>query len=131
MTDKREPLKKGDAVYIKTWSTSGTVLLARPANIHEPEEDGYYEVQAKPTYFRRDELELDTTEADNAAREIRIAAKVDRRDTARRNLQEAINTGIVQPATFAQYLAAEDEVSKEFGFPCLFYKRGERKSDRT
>jgi hypothetical protein len=126
-----EPLKKGDAVYIKTWNTSGTVLLARPANIGEPEEDGYYEVQAKPTFFRRDELEPDTTEADNAAREIRIAAKVDRRDTARHNLQQAINTGNVQPATFAEYLAAEDEVSKELGIPSLFYKRGERGSDKT
>ncbi|MGB8539933.1 MAG: hypothetical protein WCD57_26145 [Acidobacteriaceae bacterium] len=131
MTDKMEPLKKGDAVYIKKWNTSGTVLLARPTNIHEPEEDGYYEVQAKPTYFRRDELELDTTEADNAAREIRIAAKVDRRDTARRNLQEAINTGIIQPAIMAEYLAAEDEVSKELGIPSLFYKKHEGGSDKT
>ena len=131
MTAKMEPLKKGDEVYIKKWNAIGTILFARPANIHEPEEDGYYKVQVEPTFFSRDELELDTTEADNAARELRIAAKVARRDTARRNLQQAINTGIIQPAILAEYLAAEDEVSKELWIPSLFYKKGEGWRDKT
>jgi hypothetical protein len=131
MTEKMKPLKKDDEVYIKKWGALGTVLHARPANIHEPEEDGYYEIQVNPTYFRRDELELDTTKADNQAREIRIAAKTARRDVARHNLQQAIDTGIIQPAIMAEYLAAEDEVSKELGIPSLFYKKGEGGRDKT
>jgi hypothetical protein len=131
MKDRMERLKKGDEVHIKKWNALGTVLLARPANIHEPEGDGYYEIQVKPTFFRRDELELDTTEADNEAREIRIAAKTARRDAARHNLQQAINTGIIQPAILAEYLAAEDEVCKEMGIPSLFYKTGESGSDKS
>jgi hypothetical protein len=123
MPEKKEVLKKNDAVYIKEWNAYGKVLMARAANIHEPEEDGYYQVQANPHYFRGSDLELDTSEADNEAREIRIAEKVARRDAARNRLQQAISAGSISAIQVGEYLAAEDEVWKEKGLPSLFRKK--------
>jgi hypothetical protein len=60
-TDDLKSLKKGDKVVIKEWGVTGTVTIAHPA---DPPDDGIYEVQARPHFFRRGKLELDTSDAD-------------------------------------------------------------------
>jgi len=120
MAERADVLKKGDEVYIKPWKAYGKVVHAKPVSAGEPEDDGIYKVQVDPRFFRRSDLELDTTEADKAEREQRLAEKIARKDAAFTALQEAINSGTARPAVFMEYAVAMNDVSKELGIPPLF-----------
>jgi hypothetical protein len=117
MVDDLKPLKKGDKVVIKEWGVTGTVTVAHPA---DPPDDGIYEVQARPQFFRRSTLELDTSDADREKHRQAIEEKVARLDVAWQKLLEATSNGRVpSPAIFKEYIAAETALRKEQGVPSL------------
>ena len=115
MTDDFKPLKKGDKVVIKEWGVTGTVTIARPA---DPPDDGIYEVQARPQFFRRSKLELDTSDADWEEDKQAIEEKVARLEVAWQKLLEATSDGRVpSPAIFKECIDAETALRKEQGVP--------------
>lgn len=113
MAEELKPLKKGDAVYIKSWNVTGTVVHARPA---ETEDDGIYKVEVKPHFFRRSDLRLDTTLADREKRRQTIKDKTSRVEVASQKLTQAASQGGTPDfVLLMEYWLAMDELRKEYG----------------
>ena len=99
MTDNPQPLKKGDKVIIKDWGVTGTVTVAHPA---DPPDDGIYEVQARPHFFRRSRLQLDTSDADREKHKQAIEEKVARLEVAWQKLLTLPQTVAYQVPQFSR-----------------------------
>jgi hypothetical protein len=118
MADNPKPLKNGDKVLIKEWNVTGVVTQARPSD--SPEDD-IYEVQARPFFFRRSGLELDTTEADRAKHKQAVKEKAAVFEVAWQKLAQAASDGrALSPAILKEYVDAETALRKEQGLPSLF-----------
>jgi hypothetical protein len=118
MTDNPQPLKIGDKVFIKKWEVTGVVTHARPS---DSSEDEYYEVQARPYFFHRSGLELDTSDADKAKHKQALKEKAAALDLAWQKVAQAVSAGHVpSPEIINGYANAEMALRKEQGVPSLF-----------
>jgi len=118
MTDNPQPLKKGDKVLIKKWEVTGVVTHARPS---DSPEDEIYEVQARPYFFHRSGLELDTSDTDKAKHKQALKEKGAALDVALLKMTQALSGGRTpSPAVFKEFVDAEIALRKEEGVPSLF-----------
>jgi hypothetical protein len=111
MAEEMKPLKNGDEVHIKQWNAYGRVLFA--GDQVASDDDKYYKVQIMH-YFRRSELELYDPTGEREERGRILHQKTSRLEKARIAAEQELATGDVNVATFHEFVAAFNEVQKEF-----------------
>jgi hypothetical protein len=117
MANEKQLLKVGDKVIVKALGARGVVTIAHHP---PPAEDELYQVQIAPRFFRRDDLELDTSDADRAKHQKAIEEKAAAVDVAWQNLHQAVTNGdTLNVELLRVYAVAESELRKEQGIPSL------------